>query len=338
MKQIIPFSIVIPVYRVEKYLPQAIESVLAQSVSDWELILVDDGSPDGCGEICDRYAAMDTRIRVIHKENGGLVSARQAGIKQCNGSYVLNLDGDDYWDSDLLLNLQTIIEQHHPDGLFFGFRKVTQDGEPICELNHKVEDGLYTGEALRRIQRSILYDPENPDLNRNTGCTSYGIVLTAFRRELLSPIQLLVPKEIKVGEDAAVTIPAICQCQSVYFLNKVAYNYRIRHSSISHTFSATEMEETAKLIEHLKKYASIIPSQNFEGFTYREMELYWIKMARNLSSYQAFKHGIMESFQSISGDPLKGVSQCRLKLKYRLRIFVAKHNLWYLFWLVYHRD
>ena len=89
------FSVIVPIYNIEKYIRRCIDSVLEQSFTDYELILVDDGSPDGCGAICDEYAAKDTRIKVIHKQNGGLVSARQAGIKVASGDYIFNLDGDD---------------------------------------------------------------------------------------------------------------------------------------------------------------------------------------------------------------------------------------------------
>ena len=89
------FSVIVPIYNIEKYIRRCIESVLSQSFADFELILVDDGSPDNSGAICDEYAEKDERIQVIHKENGGLVSARQAGIRVASGDYIFHLDGDD---------------------------------------------------------------------------------------------------------------------------------------------------------------------------------------------------------------------------------------------------
>ena len=93
-------SILVPIYNVEKYLSRCIESVLSQDFRDYELILVDDGSPDRCPQICDEYAKKDSRIKVVHKKNGGLVSARLAGFKEARGEYVMHVDSDDY----LLLN------------------------------------------------------------------------------------------------------------------------------------------------------------------------------------------------------------------------------------------
>lgn len=91
------FSIIIPIYNVEKYLRQCIDSVLAENFLDCEIILVNDGSPDGCGEICDEYANKYSHIKVIHKHNGGLSDARNAGIKEAKGDYLIFLDSDDYW-------------------------------------------------------------------------------------------------------------------------------------------------------------------------------------------------------------------------------------------------
>lgn len=123
-------SIIIPVYQVEAYLPNCIDSVLNQNYSDFELILVDDGSPDHCGAICDEYAARDPRVRVIHKENGGLSSARNTGLAYASGEYVLFLDSDDSWASDMLLTwIADRLDKSRVDVLAFNFRKIYPDHE-----------------------------------------------------------------------------------------------------------------------------------------------------------------------------------------------------------------
>lgn len=104
-------SIIVPVYKVEKYLPKCINSILAQTYTNLELILVDDGSPDNCGKICDEYARKDSRIKVIHQQNGGVVVARNAGIKKSTGKYLMFIDADDYISStmceELILSAET---------------------------------------------------------------------------------------------------------------------------------------------------------------------------------------------------------------------------------------
>ena len=104
-------SVIVPVYNVEKYLRHCVDSILAQTYSDFELLLVDDGSPDGCPQICDEYAALDPRVRVIHKPNGGLISARNEGIRAARGDYICIVDGDDWALENMLQFIHDTVAQ-----------------------------------------------------------------------------------------------------------------------------------------------------------------------------------------------------------------------------------
>lgn len=118
------FSIIIPIYKVEQYLRQCIDSVLAQTYTNFEIILVDDGSPDGCPAICDEYANKDSRIKVIHKPNGGLSDARNAGLEVAKGEYVMFLDSDDWWDDkDSLCKIAVSIKASGADITIIGMKK-----------------------------------------------------------------------------------------------------------------------------------------------------------------------------------------------------------------------
>lgn len=114
-------SVIVPVYNVEKFLPRCIESVLAQAFTDFELILVDDGSPDNCGAICDEYAAMDSRIRVIHKANGGAASARNCGLDAASGKYIAFVDSDDSVHEKYLSIMHDAMIRHGADLVLCGF-------------------------------------------------------------------------------------------------------------------------------------------------------------------------------------------------------------------------
>ena len=105
-------SIIIPIYKVEKYLDECVNSVVKQTYNDLEIILVDDGSPDACPSMCDEWEIIDDRIKVIHKENGGLSDARNAGIKVMTGDYVLFVDSDDYLASNMVEELLKKAKQH----------------------------------------------------------------------------------------------------------------------------------------------------------------------------------------------------------------------------------
>ncbi len=122
-------SVIVPVYKVEKYLPACVESILAQTHKDLEIILVDDGSPDGCGAMCDEYARKDSRVRVIHKENGGLSDARNAGLAVCRGDYIGFVDSDDYIAPDMYETLAAFAEREDLDVAMCGVTRVWSDHE-----------------------------------------------------------------------------------------------------------------------------------------------------------------------------------------------------------------
>lgn len=160
-------SIVVPVYKVEQYLKNCIDSVLRQTYTNWELILVDDGSPDTCPVICDEYAQKDGRIKVIHKENGGLSSARNAGLNIIRGEYVTFLDSDDFWYDEYLSTLLGICEKYDADIVQCGFVRGQDTAFPV--LDKKIQEKVYDNRSVfisqavniimcGKIYRSELFD------------------------------------------------------------------------------------------------------------------------------------------------------------------------------------
>ena len=151
-----PFvSIIVPVYKVEAYLGQCVDSILNQNLDSFELILVDDGSPDGSGAICDEYAERDSRVKVIHKENGGLSSARNTGIDASAGEYIIFLDSDDWWNPDVDVNglLNEVKEKPEVDMFLFssldyvegeGYFK-RREHERLSEISTATIEGYYSG-------------------------------------------------------------------------------------------------------------------------------------------------------------------------------------------------
>ena len=132
----IKISVIVPIYRIEKYLAQCIESLLEQSFKDFELILVDDGSPDNCPQICDDYAKNDSRVKVIHKPNGGLLSARKAGLEASTGTHIAYVDGDDWVDHFYLDTLYKLAIANDADLVVTGhFREFDGKIETIKPKN-----------------------------------------------------------------------------------------------------------------------------------------------------------------------------------------------------------
>ena len=118
MKKDYLISVIVPIYNVENYLYRCVNSIVQQSYDNLEIVLVDDGSTDRCGEICDDYCEKDSRIKVVHKRNGGLVSARKAGAAAASGDYVINVDGDDWVEKDYFENFVRGILSHEPDIIY----------------------------------------------------------------------------------------------------------------------------------------------------------------------------------------------------------------------------
>jgi glycosyltransferase involved in cell wall biosynthesis len=143
------FSIIIPVYKVEQYLRRCIESVLNQTYVDFEMILVDDGSPDNCGVICEEYALLDNRIRVIHQNNKGLSEARNSGLKIAKGEYILFADSDDYVDIDWIQSFLPFVSNKHDNFVFGGF--ISQRNEEEVFVYDSIEANQYSVDEFVRL-------------------------------------------------------------------------------------------------------------------------------------------------------------------------------------------
>ena len=207
------FSVIVPIYKVEEYLPACIDSVLGQTFSDFELVLVDDGSPDNCPKICDEYAKKDPRIKVVHKENGGWASARKAGIKVASGEYVYNLDSDDLIELDTLECAYNIIKETGAEMVSFSYRWVT-DGKTVNITNDGIDEGFYDRAGIEKhIFPRLLMD-------ENMNNVAYYLAGKAVKRELITPHQLNVSETISLGEDLCCVIPCYLNAKSVYISRK----------------------------------------------------------------------------------------------------------------------
>ena len=150
-------SVVVPIYKVEKYLDRCVQSIINQTYENLEIILVDDGSPDNCPDMCDEYAKADSRVTVVHKPNGGLPDARNAGLDVASGEFILFVDSDDWIESQTVAELIEIIEKHNVDFVTFRAvwdgRKGIPDGTPCTyEKSREIGTGYYD---KARIEKEI---------------------------------------------------------------------------------------------------------------------------------------------------------------------------------------
>ena len=186
-------SVIVPVYNTEKYLRECIDSILAQTFRDFELILVDDGSTDGSGAICDEYAKQDERIRVIHQENGGITVARKSGVRAARGEYVTFVDSDDWIDKDMY---RIMLEEETADIRICNLIKATNTG--MFELSCLVEPGYYDKRKLDTyFYQSMLFDFDlcQPAVHPSL-CTKL------IRTDIIRNVIVNVDDSITYGEDA----------------------------------------------------------------------------------------------------------------------------------------
>lgn len=209
------FSIIIPVYKVENYLDKCVQSTINQTYSNIEIILVDDGSPDRCPFLCDEYAKKDSRIKVIHKENGGLSDARNAGIRKASGEYIIFLDSDDYIELDTCERLLPFTKDNYDiiagDGVSYGAEK---------RLSHSFD--IPFGISGREYMKAALYHKQMP----MTGC------LYIYKRSFLSENNLTFKYGI-LHEDEQFTPRAFLKAESVANSGVRFYNYMVRDDSIT---------------------------------------------------------------------------------------------------------
>lgn len=230
-------SIIVPVYKVEAFLDKCVESILAQTYTDYELILVDDGSPDRCGDMCEDWAKKDVRIRVIHKENGGLSDARNAGIDVALGNYIGFVDSDDYVRKDMFEVMITNLEQYNADISMCGYADVYADGIRKESNDHKV----YVWNQKEAIHQILLGK-----------LLSVHAVTKIYKKELFLDVRYPTGK---VSEDAFVIMDILDKTSCAVFTPYTLYYYVHRSESIkTDTFKDRDKD---RIEAHVKNYKYI---------------------------------------------------------------------------------
>lgn len=241
----ITFSIILPVYNVYHYLDRCMSSVLGQRGEDYEVLLVDDGSTDGSSALCDAWAEKNPRIHVIHKPNGGLASARNAGLAAASGKYVLMFDSDDYIEPDTLDVLRAAIQDTSAEIIRFDL--VVHRGGRLEEHRTKLPAGLYDAAAVKEqlLDAALLH------------ASSYWLSACthAYRMDFLRENKLRFVSEREVlSEDYLFNISALLCAESVYITNRVLYHYDMRRGSLSNSAKPRMMERYTALYEHQKAF------------------------------------------------------------------------------------
>lgn len=230
-------TVIVPVYNVEKYLIKCIDSIITQTYKDLEIILVNDGSTDNSGKICDKYKSKDKRIKVIHKDNGGLSDARNCGLKISNGEYIVFLDSDDWVDENYIKILYNLIKKYDSDMSICDFKKVYNEEE---KLNSNYNEMVFSNiEALKQI-------------HTEKGTQFIVAWNKMYKKKLLDGMKY--PKG-KVHEDEFLTPILLYRSNKIAYTEKELIYYRQREGSImSNGFNLKKLDYLDALEERVKYY------------------------------------------------------------------------------------
>lgn len=236
-------SIIIPVYKVEEYLPKCIESVLHQTYPELEIILVDDGSPDRCGKICDHYAKKDARIHVIHKKNEGVARARNDGLEYASGDYVSFIDSDDWIAKNAYELLLKNIKKYDADCAVGGCLTVDDKNGVLKPRKHK-NAPVHCETSEEAMKRVLL--------------SGSAVWNRLFKREIFETIRF---PEGRINDDEVVALHAYSKCRNIVFLSRDTYYYRIRSNSITTSrFSLRQMDFYYNSIDNMEFIRKDCPS------------------------------------------------------------------------------
>lgn len=251
------FSIIIPVYNVEKYLKDCLDSVISQTFLDYEVILIDDGSRDMSGKICDKYVANNIGIRVYHKENQGLLATRCYGAERAIGKYIVSLDSDDMLRSDALEKIYEVIMKFDADMVIFNASR-----EENYQKNYKTL-GISSEKILEKEDLYKLIC-EGPALN--------NMCLKTFRREYaVCTYQMQSYFSVKNGEDLLQSLEPISRAERVIYLNENLYFYRDNNTSITRTFQDDYYHSISLAGMVLREYAERWDNVMNTGTKWRKM-------------------------------------------------------------------
>ena len=272
-------SVIVPVYKVESYLDKCIKSIISQSYTNLEIILVDDGSPDKCPEMCDNWAKKDDRIKVIHKENGGIADARNSGLAAATGAYICFVDSDDYIDREFVKTLYNLIIHCHTDIAAVSFKEVIKD-ELIEKVPEKGDIRIFDGEdSIRELFSNDTY--ANYLWNK------------IYKRELFDNVKFPVNRKM---EDLAVIYKLLIVTKRMAFSTQPLYFYYQREDSILHKRDRNFYKDKFELsLERYNVIAELYPAmmENIVFFLKVILEVYpyiyewfeeynWKKNAKNL--------------------------------------------------------
>lgn len=243
-KNIYKISVIVPIYNIEEYISKCIESIIRQTYSNLQIILVDDGSTDSSGKICDIYAKQDRRIRVIHQQNAGLVMARKAGLAAADGDYIGFVDGDDYVESNFYETLLNFILEDNVDFVHTGYVYEKHNVSiRRCQFETEVFE-LDKNITVNIIKDYVLGSSEERHI-------TFSIWSKLYRSEFIKNCYERIPFYQSMGEDLLCLCLCLLEGERVSFHKETLYHYNLRHDSLVNSVDITILFKIARLYSEL---------------------------------------------------------------------------------------
>ena len=304
-------SVIIPIYKVERYLDRCIKSVVNQSYKNLEIILVDDGSPDNCGIICDSWAKRDERIVVLHKENGGLSSARNEGMKLAHGDYYLFIDSDDWVYSTLCEGALNDCYKYNADIVVFGYVKVNENNGRVLDVDCPIDCEIIDSEE--GIKRLVSSELQNYAWNK------------LYKAELFNNIEY---PEGKVWEDIGTTYKVFAKASIILLTNRILYNYVVRDGSITMLPSSKAILDIFEL--RYQQYLNLLNLKpNLGQLCLPQLCISAVEVCIRLGK-NAETIGALEFLRSVKG---------QLKIKnYKIRLIWANEQVFFILFNILNRN
>ncbi len=316
-------SVIIPVYKVEKYLEKCVDSVINQTYKNLEIILVDDESPDNCPKICDEYAKKDKRIKVIHKENGGVGSARNKGMEKAVGEYITFVDSDDWLEKNFIQEMLFIINKYKVDYVTCGYYRVYENKKEIINGN---------------LEEIVIDSKEyvNKLLNVQNG---YGFVhMKLIKKEKISSLRF--EEKLVVGEDALFNIQLCKNIEKIVIYNKPLYNYYFNTNSVvrkyNNEYCNNYLKSMIYMSEYIRKnYKSENVIQNLYNYIAYHVLLICVNYCYHPDNPNKGRKLLVETVkidlfkEAINNSNYNGLSASR-----KISLFTLKYKLYFLMSLI----
>lgn len=330
-------SVIVPVYNVEKYLKQCLDSLLAQTYSNIEVIMVDDGSQDSSRIICDEYAEKYDNFYVIHKKNAGLGMARNTGLEYIQGQYVAFMDSDDYLEENCIKDLYEKLIQNDVDMCKGGFKRVVDTGEVISERNYRYELFANRKARFELLPRMIGSSPTSHDSIEMSVCGAL------YNAEPIKKYGLEFPSERElISEDLVFNIDYLQYAKGACIISETGYNYRVNLQSLTTNYRKDRFEASKHFYLEMKKKLIDLKYDKLTMLRLDRMFFIYLRMCIRQESYR-----ISKNKREISCNNIKRICKDstvrkiiaeypvnKLEFKQRIFLYLLKYNMNHLFYFL----